>query len=34
MGVRERYVTVREAAGILGVASNTVRSWGAAGKIP
>ena len=27
-------LTVKQAAEILGVASNTVRSWGAAGKIP
>jgi DNA (cytosine-5)-methyltransferase 1 len=34
MGTRDSYVTVHKAAGILGVAPNTVRSWGAAGKIP
>ncbi len=34
MGIREKYVTVHEAAEILGVAMNTVRAWGAAGKIP
>lgn len=34
MGIRESYITVHEAAEILGVAPNTVRKWGAAGKIP
>lgn len=34
MGIRESYITVQEAAEILGVAPNTVRKWGAAGKIP
>ena len=34
MNIRETYVKVREAATILGVAPNTVRAWGAAGKIP
>jgi excisionase family DNA binding protein len=34
MGIRETYITVQEAAEILGVAANTVRKWGAAGKIP
>ncbi len=33
MGIRDTYVRVREAAAILGVAPNTVRAWGAAGKI-
>jgi len=33
MGIRETYVRVQEAAKILGVAPNTVRAWGAAGKI-
>ena len=28
------YVRVKEAAAILDVAANTVRAWGAAGKIP
>lgn len=28
------YCHVREAARLLGVSPNTVRSWGAAGKIP
>ncbi|MBI3469625.1 MAG: helix-turn-helix domain-containing protein [Planctomycetes bacterium] len=28
------YVKVRQAAEILGVVPNTVRAWGAAGKIP
>ena len=30
---REGYVQVKEAAAILDVAPNTVRAWGAAGKI-
>ena len=34
MNVRETFVTVHHAAEILGVAMNTVRAWGAAGKIP
>ena len=34
MSIRETYVRVQEAAKILGVAPNTVRVWGAAGKIP
>lgn len=34
MSIRDTYVTVQEAARILGVAPNTVRKWGAAGKIP
>jgi excisionase family DNA binding protein len=34
MSIREKYVKVREAAAILGVAPNTVRAWGAAGKLP
>ena len=29
----EGYVRVREAATILGVSPNTIRAWGAAGKI-
>lgn len=33
MSIREQYVKVREAASILGVAPNTVRAWGAAGKL-
>ena len=33
MSIREKYVKVREAAVILGVAPNTVRAWGAAGKL-
>ncbi len=28
------YLRVKEAAKLLGVAPNTVRAWGAAGKIP
>lgn len=34
MGIRDTYVKVHEAARILGVAPNTVRKWGAEGKIP
>ena len=34
MSIRDTYVKVREAARILGVAPNTVRKWGAEGKIP
>jgi hypothetical protein len=34
MSIRENYVYVREAARFLGVASNTIRAWGASGKIP
>ena len=34
MSIRDTYVKVHEAAEILGVAPNTVRKWGAAGKIP
>ena len=34
MTIREKYVRVQEAAEILGVVPNTVRKWGAAGKIP
>ncbi len=30
----EGYVCVKEAAALLGVAPNTVRAWGAAGRIP
>lgn len=33
MSIREKYVKVREAAAILGVCPNTVRTWGAEGKI-
>lgn len=28
------YLRVKEAAALLGVSPNTVRAWGAAGKIP
>lgn len=28
------YLRVKEAASVLGVSPNTVRAWGAAGKIP
>lgn len=31
---REGYLRVKEAADLLGVSPNTVRSWGEAGKIP
>ena len=31
---QERLLTVKQAAGMLGVAPNTVRAWGTAGKIP
>jgi DNA (cytosine-5)-methyltransferase 1 len=31
---REGYVLVQEASEILGVCPNTVRTWGAEGKIP
>ena len=31
---REGYVLVQEASEILGVCPNTVRAWGAEGKIP
>ena len=34
MTLKEVYVKVHEAAEILGVAPNTVRKWGAEGKIP
>ena len=34
MSIRKNFVTVHTAAEILGVARNTVRAWGAAGKIP
>lgn len=34
MGIRETFIQVHEAAEILGVAPNTIRKWGAAGKIP
>lgn len=34
MSVRDTYVRVQEAAKILGVVPNTVRKWGATGKIP
>ena len=33
MSIREKYVKVREAAAIVGVAPNTIRAWGAAGKL-
>ena len=34
MANRSKFLTVKEAAELLGVAPNTVRSWGAAGKLP
>jgi DNA-binding transcriptional MerR regulator len=34
MSIRANYVKVRDAAAILGGAPNTVRAWGAAGKLP
>ena len=34
MAIRKSYATVTEAATTLGVAPNTIRSWGAEGKIP
>ena len=34
MSIRDTYIRVHEAAEILGVALNTVRKWGAEGKIP
>lgn len=33
MSIREKYMKVREAAEFLGVAPNTLRAWGAAGKL-
>jgi len=34
MATKTRYVTVKEAAATLDVSPNTVRAWGAAGKLP
>ena len=34
MATRNEFVCVKEAAELLGVCTNTLRSWGAAGKIP
>lgn len=34
MKIREKYLRVAEAAEYLGIAPNTLRAWGAAGKIP
>lgn len=31
---REGYLRVKEAAELLGIAPNTLRSWGADGKVP
>lgn len=33
MTVKDDFVLVKEAAGMLGVCSNTIRAWGASGKI-
>ena len=33
MGKLQKYMTIKEAAGYLGVAPNTLRNWGAAGKL-
>lgn len=30
----EDYLTIKQAAAFLGVAANTLRNWGASGKIP
>jgi excisionase family DNA binding protein len=30
----DEYLTIKEAAGFLGVSPNTLRNWGASGKIP
>ena len=34
MGKTQQFITIKEAAEYLGVTANTVRNWGAAGKIP
>ncbi len=34
MPTLDDYLTVKDAAEFLGVAPNTLRNWGAAGKIP
>jgi excisionase family DNA binding protein len=34
MSVREQYLTVKQAAEKLGITPNTLRAWGASGKIP
>ena len=34
MSIGETFVKVRQAAQILGVAPNTIRAWGASGKLP
>ncbi len=34
MRIPDVYVRVKEAAGILGVCVNTMRTWGADGKVP
>ena len=33
MSVREEFVMVKEAAKLLGVCPNTIRAWGASGKL-
>ena len=33
MTVKDDFVLVKEAAGMLGVCVNTIRAWGASGKI-
>ena len=33
MGKLQKYMTIKEAAGYLGVAPNTLRNWGASGKL-
>ena len=30
----DEYLTIRDAAGFLGVSPNTLRNWGRAGKVP
>ena len=30
----DAYLTIREAAGFLGVSTNTLRNWGRDGKVP
>lgn len=34
MITKTKFLTVKEAAESLGVSSNTVRAWGASGKLP
>ena len=33
MGKLQKYMTIKEAASYLGVAPNTLRNWGASGKL-